>query len=141
MQTTLQPWSATIYHKILQQGLQPSLAFVKVPDTLFTLKSTEAGLSSPTAAAAAGSGGSSHGSGPAAAAAVYGFVDCTVSFEEARVAVAADLLTIGYVSRMSGQLHLNPSESSRLNPGDILVALTTQVNVAKDGGCSWQECL
>lgn len=59
--------------------------------------------------------------------------DRTVSFEEARTAVASDMLTVGYVSGTDGQLFLNPPESSRLSPGDMLVALTTQDKVAASG--------
>lgn len=134
VQTTLQPWSATIYHNILQQGVQPSLAFTKVPETLFLLKSNEAGaLGSPTAGRDSSSALlSANGIRQDHFATVSD--DCTVSFEEARVAVSSTMLTIGYVSRSDGQLHLNPSESSRLTPGDMLVALTTRDEVAASGG-------
>jgi hypothetical protein len=119
VQTTLQPWSAAVYHSILQQGCQPSMAFVPVPQALFALK----------AGAEVLEGGLQH----------VPDCHCNISFEEARVAVQAELLSIGYVSGASGQLHLNPEEGSRLSPGDILVALTTQANVAKAGGsCMWQ---
>jgi hypothetical protein len=128
VQTTLQPWSASIYHSILQQGLQPSLTFTKVPEALFLLKSSEV-PSGP------GSAGLVSGSNPGSA---KGFsrnlADCTVSFEEARGAVAAGMLTVGYVSGTDGQLYLNPPESSRLSPRDTLVALTTQDKVAAAGG-------
>jgi hypothetical protein len=56
-----------------------------------------------------------------------------VSFEEARTAVAADMLTVGFVSGADGQLYLNPPESSRMSRGDSLVALTTQDKVAASG--------
>lgn len=129
VQTTLQPWSATIYHNILQQGVQPSLAFTKVPETLFLLKSSETGtLGSPTAGR-----NSSNANGTRQDYLAMFSDDCTVSFEEARVAVSSTMLTIGYVSRSDGQLHLNPSESSRLTPGDMLVALTTRDEVAASG--------
>lgn len=123
VQTTLQPWSASIYHSILQQGLQPSLTFTQVPGTLFLLSSSSPG-SNPA---------DSPGFNPRPSLLNPELGDRTVSFEDARVAVAGDMLTIGYVSRADGQLYLNPPETARVSPGDVLVALTTQDKVATSG--------
>jgi hypothetical protein len=135
VQTTLQPWSASIYHSILQQGLQPSLTFSKVPETLFVLKSSETASAASLDPLQANSAAGSFGGKPPGGrfTAVDQLADCTVSFEDARVAVAANMLTLGYVSRADGQLYLNPTDSSRLSQGDILVALTTQDKVANSG--------
>lgn len=119
----------------------------QVPDTLFLLKSDAVvgSLGSPTAAAARQPGNSSSncsGFGGKPSSHKTSLLpsellmrDCTVSFEDARVAVASDMLTIGYVCRGDGQLYLNPPESSRLSQGDVLVALTTQDKVANSGVC------
>lgn len=136
VQTTLQPWSASIYHSILQQGLQPSLTFTKVPKTLFDLKSREAAmLGGPKPASYEQQGNlvTNQADNSSSLQHFSDLADCTVSFEEARVAVAADLLTLGYISKSDRQLYLNPQESSRLSPGDLLVALTTHDKVANSG--------
>jgi hypothetical protein len=141
VQTTLQPWRASIYHSILQQGLQPSLTFTQVPQTLFVLKSGKASiLQSPRAASSASLSvlqanplGRGFGGKLARLSHTPDWDDCTVSFEEARVAVSGHMLTIGYISKVDGQLYLNPPESNRLSQGDVLVALTTQDKVATSG--------
>lgn len=96
VQTAIQPWTATATHYILQHGVQPNLEFVRLPDSLFE----------PCDAAAA-------------AAATAG----TVSYQHVRGRYGVDMVPLGFYSSSRQQLLLNPSEGSRLEPGDILVAL------------------
>jgi hypothetical protein len=126
VQTTLQPWSATIYHSILHYGLQPSITFLELPASLCR--------DAVGAFPASGGGGSNF---PASADS-YGFgsyggraaeITASTTYEAVRVHFAAELLLLGFIRRQ--QLTLNPHEGSRLVPGDMLVALSKRA----DGEC------
>jgi hypothetical protein len=48
----------------------------------------------------------------------------TVAYRDARAQCGADTVALGFFSSSRQQLQLNPSEGSRLEPGDSLVVLT-----------------
>jgi hypothetical protein len=114
VQTTLQPWSATIYHSILQYGLQPSITFLELPASLCR---NAGGSEFPASADSYGFGG--YG-GRAAE------ISASTTYEAVRVHFAAELLMLGFIRKQ--QLTLNPHESTRLVPGDVLVALSKRAD-------------
>lgn len=146
-QTTVQPYSATLYGYILQEAQQPNLAFVQVPPALFVLNDRASGArqartaSAGAKAVSAAAGSAGHGKGAAKAAAAQCAERVSVTYEQARLGVQAELLTIGYVSHSDGRLHLNPPESSCLLPGDTLVGLTAQAGTRTAGASARRWCM
>lgn len=133
VQTTLQPWSATIYHNILQYGLQPSITFVELPTALCTRTSDPAphnrhnGNTSkidilPSSARQAQSRYSSKKGGIESSYATY---------EDVRVHFGTQMLLLGFIRKR--QLVLNPPEGSVLVAGDMLVGLTKRVQGGPQG--------
>jgi hypothetical protein len=123
VQTTLQPWSATIYHSILHYGLQPSITFLELPAGLCRNAAGSFPASSggdPNFPASANSYGFGSYGGRAAENAV------STTYEAVRVHFAAELLLLGFIRKQ--QLTLNPHEGSRLVPGDVLVALSKRAD-------------
>jgi hypothetical protein len=123
VQTTLQPWSATIYHSILHYGLQPSITFLELPASLCRNAAGSFPASSggdPNFPARANSYGFGSYGGRAAENAV------STTYEAVRVHFAAELLLLGFIRKQ--QLTLNPHEGSRLVPGDVLVALSKRAD-------------
>jgi hypothetical protein len=123
VQTTLQPWSATIYHSILHYGLQPSITFLELPASLCRNAVSSFPANSggdPSFPASADSYGFGSYGGRAAENAA------STTYEAVRVHFAAELLMLGFIRKQ--QLTLNPHEGSRLVPGDVLVALSKRAD-------------
>jgi hypothetical protein len=95
-----------VFHHILQHGLQPHLAFMPIPHYAFATAAKRAAADSPTSAS------------PSSTA------PGTVAYRDIRLHCGADAVPLGFFSTSRQQLHLNPSEGSRLEPGDALVVLT-----------------
>jgi hypothetical protein len=115
IQTAIQPWSATVYNHILQQGLQPALTFMPLPDALCGGGRSTIGTSSIGTGSDALSGTESVSSS---------FTDAASAlFGDIRVHYEARMVLIGYINSRTKKLFLNPQDSSRLHAGDMLVAL------------------
>lgn len=129
VQTTLQPWSATIYHHILQYGLQPSITFVPLPEELCKATAIQQYSSS-------GGGGSTAVQSDSYGLGGYGVraaqKSATTTYEAVRVHFGSELLLLGFIR--SKQLVLNPAEGTLLVPGDVLVALSKRADGEK--GCA-----
>ncbi|WIA35393.1 hypothetical protein OEZ86_003839 [Tetradesmus obliquus] len=111
VQTAIQPWTATVFHHILQHGLQPHLAFTPLPDALFSTAARTAARSQTSQSAEAATRAATQQEG-------------TVAYRDAAAQCGVDAVVLGFFSSSRQQLQLNPPDSSRLEPGDALVVLT-----------------
>eukprot|EP00775_Hariotina_reticulata_P001867 gene1867-2204_t len=165
--SALQPWTATMYDQIIQNGKQPNLACVHLPQSLFTAAAAAGSAFSPASSSLAtqhrtdlctpllettstttlNRGAAARRPATPAKAArwrLQGRASGTagvVTYGHVRAKYSSDMIAFGFYSSSRRALQLNPSDDAQLDPGDVLVALIRARQHSSPWWQSWSPVL